>query len=919
MGPVVEKWHWRTEPYFTWRKLASMIFRYIRQIGGSSCDELHTARRGTFVGFGRIVLSLFGLLAFALSSVFPARADSNSYGHIWRGAYGDSWPASGDSPSSACQAMADSFNLYFQNSPPYVATLVSVTPGINAMMYSCHYSIFHKGYPSPGADWTNQGSATVTQGGACLPGYSLQPADGSCRPSPLTTPVLACAISHPVTPGTGVKILIERSGGTAELPVSFAYRSQGVYGSAGGAGQWTLNWRRSLDTSFVRFSQPQVTSLRDDGAGFVFIKSGAVWIASGTQDALQPVMDATGRVTAWRYTVSNTNTVETYDVFGKLESVSERNGGTTTLTYDAQNRLTRVTAPSGRSLNFAYNAQGRLFSITAPDGAITQYAYNANGMLTTVTWPDNTTRQYVYEDTRFPTALTGVIDEAGVRYATYAYDDQGRAITSELTAGADRYQFQYQANGQTTVLTPDGGSSVYSFLKQNGVLLPTGVSAPCPTCGNTALSTSYDSNNNATSKTGYDGSTTSYTYDTLGRETQRIEGAGTANAKTTTTEWDPQQWIVTRVAAPNKIEAFSYDANGNLLSHTVTPTGDANGSQGFGAAASGDAESTEWTYDANGNVLTAVERKGVTATATWLFTYDAQGNLLTLTNPAGQVGRATQYDASGRLLGAVDVNGVQIKYAYNARGWLTDYDFGDQHIKYEYDAVGFLIKTSGPHDYLTRYVYDAAHRLIEVLDNLTVIPSDATVGTSQSPFKAAETKSLTRVDRVWNSVVEWLKQWLSKLITSAHAQALPAPMTSYPPPAPIPQGAQPSYAWPTAMDVIEPNLDRSKIDPRMAVLQWYVRVQAACAAAVNSVVQLASSRQSEYRKAKDFCDDPPDPGSNECATLSNQIDHAKQCIALYSAWDAKWLPGRHDEKIQGWRTRLSNLITDHKKRCTTKP
>jgi YD repeat-containing protein len=426
-------------------------------------------------------------------------------------------------------------------------------------------------------------------------------AQGTWQPEP--PPAMSCPVGHPVQPATGVKVLTETDLALPDATLRYqrTYRST-LFGSpAQGPGGWISEWQRKLffqDSDNA--SMPRVVARRQDGEAVFFDPNVTThkWYSGNGKDALQASYDASGVIVSWQYTVSGTGAVETYDSAGRLVSIREHTGRTTTLSYDTNGQLKKVTAPSGRSLTFAYNAQGRVSSITAPDGAITQYAYNANGMLTTVTWPDNTTRQYVYEDTRFPTALTGVIDEAGVRYATYAYDDQGRAITSELTAGADRYQFQYQANGQTTVLTPDGGSSTYSFLKQNGVLLPTGVSAPCPLCGNTALSTSYDSNNNATSKTGYDGSTTSYTYDTLGRETQRIEGAGTANAKTTTTEWDPQQWLVTRVAAPNKIEAFSYDANGNLLSHTVTPTGDANGSQGFGAAASGDANRIEWTSSA---------------------------------------------------------------------------------------------------------------------------------------------------------------------------------------------------------------------------------------------------------------------------------------------------------------------------------
>ncbi|MCA3864721.1 MAG: RHS repeat protein, partial [Burkholderia sp.] len=80
----------------------------------------------------------------------------------------------------------------------------------------------------------------------------------------------------------------------------------------------------------------------------------------------------------------------------------------------------------------------------------------------------------------------------------------------------------------------------------------------------------------------------------------------------------------------------------------------------------------------------------------------------------------------------------------------------------------------------------------------------------------------------------------------------------------------------------------------------------------------AQDRQSEYINAKRFCDTPPPPGSNECSTLSRQIDHAERCIKLYEAWDQKWLPGRHDEKIVGWKNRLQNLKDEHNRKCTQK-
>ncbi|CBL45515.1 probable Rhs family protein [gamma proteobacterium HdN1] len=77
-------------------------------------------------------------------------------------------------------------------------------------------------------------------------------------------------------------------------------------------------------------------------------------------------------------------------------------------------------------------------------------------------------------------------------------------------------------------------------------------------------------------------------------------------------------------------------------------------------------------------------------------------------------------------------------------------------------------------------------------------------------------------------------------------------------------------------------------------------------------------RQSDYVRAKSFCDTPPPAGGNDCATLSRQIDHAEQCISLYEDWDNMWLPGRHNEKIQSWRNRLINLKEEHHRRCTNK-
>ncbi|WP_232313998.1 hypothetical protein [Ralstonia sp. A12] len=157
--------------------------------------------------------------------------------------------------------------------------------------------------------------------------------------------------------------------------------------------------------------------------------------------------------------------------------------------------------------------------------------------------------------------------------------------------------------------------------------------------------------------------------------------------------------------------------------------------------------------------------------------------MLTLTNPEGKTGRITQYDSAGRVREAIDVNGITIKLSYNVRGWLTTYDLGGQQIRYEYDVVGQRTAMLGPQDLAMRWVYDSAHRLTEILANLTVSESSVQTGVvsslavPQGKLETAPPTSLQTVHdtavRAWNAVLNWIKQWLSAIIQSAHAQVPP--------------------------------------------------------------------------------------------------------------------------------------------------
>ncbi|MGO4699645.1 hypothetical protein AB4Z50_36215, partial [Paenibacillus sp. 2TAB26] len=128
----------------------------------------------------------------------------------------------------------------------------------------------------------------------------------------------------------------------------------------------------------------------------------------------------------WQYFTAADDSIETYDVDGRLLGIKERNGWTSTLTYSSgattsasgggSKLLTRVQNNFGKAIEFSYDAKNRVATVKGPDGAEIHYAYNTDRSVT-VTWPDQTVRRYHHGDDTpglsayLPGALTGITDE----------------------------------------------------------------------------------------------------------------------------------------------------------------------------------------------------------------------------------------------------------------------------------------------------------------------------------------------------------------------------------------------------------------------------------------------------------------------------------------------------------------------------
>ena len=471
-----------------------------------------------------------------------------------------------------------------------------------------------------------------------------------------------------------------------------------------------------------------------------FSLSGNAWVPDADViSELVRTTDANGDPTGWQYTTLD-NSVELYDVNGKLISITNVLGITQTLSYDANERLDRIDTNVGDYLQFGYDASNRIATITDHANRVWSYRYDANDNLEYVDNPDGTSKRYHYEDASYPHALTGITDERGIRYATWAYDTQGRANMGTHAGNAERVDIVYNADGTRTVTNSLGQASTYDTTVQHGVSLIAGVSGPgCSTCGGSNTSYNYDpANNNLLSKT-ENGVTTVYgNYDSKGQTGYRIEASGTTEERRNDYTYDSRFFNkIMSITGPSvnpagsKATTYTYDAFGNRLSETID--GYAPDGQGGYTRVS---RSTTWQYNGPLHQLSQVDgpRTDVSDITTYRYYADdaGQGNnrarLQEIEDANGVLLRSNiQYSATGKVLSESRPNGLTLTYSYypgNDRlQTLTESDgTGSRVTQWTYLATGEVETiTTGfgsPEATTLTFGYDAARRLTRITDGL---------------------------------------------------------------------------------------------------------------------------------------------------------------------------------------------------------
>jgi RHS repeat-associated protein len=475
-----------------------------------------------------------------------------------------------------------------------------------------------------------------------------------------------------------------------------------------------------------------------------------------------------------------------YDLRGNVTATTNALGGITTMLYDVNNNKTNEVAylngqpyatncwlfdtnnlllvsynPLGYSNVFTYNANGQVLTSTRACGcgysAINHYDdrgnldYTADALWNTnFNFFDPSTNLLLgsrdpagtlstnYYDAAQNLIATATLDTSGILSSnTFGYDDNAnrtnatvwRRVGSVWTGAATAYVYDGQ-NRVVQTIDPDGGTSTVAYndigkkaqtidklgrvtryeYDDQGRLFRT-------TFPDLTTETSrYDHNGNRISSTDRLLRVTTYGYDALNRMVQTVFPDSTTNI----TVYDDLGRVKFNLDTRGTVSAFGHDPADQRVAVTNAWGTSLQATNGF-------------TFDANGNQVTATDPLGRTTTSvfdplnrvvqvlysdgTTNFTgYDGVGRRVAQTNQDGVVTRFG-YDGAGRLKAVTNAFGTAqqmvTQYQYDEAGnEVAQVDALNRTTSFAYDGMGRRIKRTLPGNQSETMGYDLAGNLV---------------------------------------------------------------------------------------------------------------------------------------------------------------------------------------------------------------
>ncbi len=561
-------------------------------------------------------------------------------------------------------------------------------------------------------------SSTSTSFSASPSSSNRSAFQGAAQP----TSIAATHVGNPIHVVTGNKYQLETDltplPGAMALSFTRHYNSRTPYRGALG-----FNWRHNFEVGLLEVQDQQQIDGAVQGQDRIHL-----WQADGRRIDFTPVargqtphlpkslrqyeaaQHSDGQLTAgpfgyqWRW---RDGTALDFAPNGKLQTITNAQGQVFKLGYDHSDRLIKLTDAQQRSLHLKYNRYGQLQTVTDPGNQVTHYHYDGDQNLIRVQYPDQTFKIYHYEDENDTHNLTGIsvgsgiADDGAIRIATWAYDDQDRAISSEHANGSDKVSLHFDKAGQTTVTDARGRQSIYRNSTRQDIPTVDAIYGPgCNQCGQGDVAYRYNDRMQIIALAYKDGSELHYSYDALGRTIAALialPGQDAVEYAGFTYLGDSDKVSQMRIPSvrPHYWRTMQVSYDGNQRPTQVTETGFAPKPDGSFAPIT---RSQRFTYKGRDR-LVAVDgyrddiedllklEWGESGTSRTVFPDGGSFEVLTV----DAHGRASKIktDSSGPLdliynpqgqIASVSNNARSIKFDYDTRGQIAALRMGDQRI-----------------------------------------------------------------------------------------------------------------------------------------------------------------------------------------------------------------------------------------------
>lgn len=496
-----------------------------------------------------------------------------------------------------------------------------------------------------------------------------------------------------------------------------------------------------------------------------------------------------------------------HDSIGRIVQITPPDARSILLGYDDDNNIIAMTEQRERTL-YSYDVHGRVTSITDHLGHTTTYEYNPVGLVTRIQDALGNIEEFTWrQGTNF---LASYISPSGRHYEIDT-DSQGRVTGTRLTATANNpepintqifydadgyiefiqignlnartsgindrfYQFQYSANGYL--------ERYIDPLEQEWLLSYDDIGRLIQVTNPEDVQSNYSYEGLNLRVTNYVGEAmqfdelfefngkgnivayqipgilrNEYRYNRLDLLSQAYLALNEENIALAEYEFDyNSSGRLIRVNEPSgRTTIYTYPAvePDNLATYTIRGEDGTNLRLSYDYDSIGnleevrlpDSEDINISYDALNRRVRYVDSED----NSWAYSYDSAGNLSQISDPLGsaisyvynqynQVSQISypsgkvvdlEYDLAGNLDAVIlppNLNGdrQRIQYELNELGRVTSVQIGTNFLGFVYDATGNIIRRFAPDDTITSYTYDAAGHLT----NTSYSNSDETINYS---------------------------------------------------------------------------------------------------------------------------------------------------------------------------------------------